>query len=386
MRPSPVTLGPDLEIAVLAAIASGSVPPDSVTPAELPSKEGRSVLAALQRVVKSGTKTPVSLRSVVAAATDVDGAERKGIARLCTRLASILSKGSGPGSEVGELVQVVRDKKLLQRLINDAGAQLAAGSLDVGSLAGLLAVERKGAGKLQSASELVANGVPPEPSGLSLKEWFPRIHSATGGLFGLWAIGGEPGLGKTTLCWQLALIAARTIPVLYYDLDGTGEGALLRWTWDICQGSRRKAGAALSRVHLRDSIRTLDADLGTLGGSGLVVCDSFQTLPTLTNHRRNSLDDWLTRFKGIVKQGHTVLLVSEKNRASYGRAAGLADFKETAELEYAVSMGAHLTGDPLDEDEPIAFSIVKNRHRRTKGRVTELVRDEKRGGHWFREI
>jgi hypothetical protein len=359
------------------------VPLQSVIPGELPSKEGRSVLAALQRVINADTVFPVSLRTVLAAATDVDGAERKAIARLIGSIARALSQAAGSGT-VNELVQAVRDKKTLQELINRSGQQLASGKLDVPALEAVFAALPP-TERLESAAELVADGIPAEPSGLSLEDHFKRIHEATGGLFGLWAIGGEPGLGKTTFCWQLSLIAARAMPVLYYDLDGTGTAALLRWTYLICGKRSNKMRKALKDVHLRDSIRTLGADLHSLSRPSLVVIDSFQTLPTLANHRRTSLDDWLVQFKGLIKQGHTVLITSEKNRAAYGH-VGLGDFKETGEIEYAASLGAHLSGDPLEEDEPVTFTIVKNRHRNRKGQVTELARDEAHGGHWFKEI
>jgi len=120
-----------------------------------------------------------------------------------------------------------------------------------------------------------------------------------------------------------------------------------------------------------------------IGAPALIIIDSLQTLPTNLSHRRSSLDKWLVDFKSIHKRGFTFVLVSEVGRNSYGE-PGLDSFKETGEIEYACSFGCILTGDPEEEDEPVTFTIVKNRHSKKKGHLLDLERDEKKT-FWFNE-
>ena len=116
----------------------------------------------------------------------------------------------------------------------------------------------------------------------------------------------------------------------------------------------------------------------------MLVIDSVQTLPTETKFRRTSLDNWLRIFKGIHNsRGFTFILVSEVGRNNYGEPS-LGAFKETGAIEYACSYGCILNGDEEDEDEPIKFTIVKNRHSKKKGHLLDLERDEKKT-FWFNE-
>lgn len=193
----------------------------------------------------------------------------------------------------------------------------------------------------------------------------------------MWIVGGEPGVGKSTLAWQIALELAKNIPVLYYDLDGTGLGDLVERTRMIFGGSKKKAMKALKRFYYREDIAQLDNDLNLIKPPAMIVTDSMQTLPTNLMHRRSSLDKWLVDFKGIVKRGYSMFIVSEVGRGSYGKVY-MESFKETGELEYAGSLCARMTGDIEDEEEPIEFHILKNRHGPKHGHITNLERDPKK--------
>jgi len=194
--------------------------------------------------------------------------------------------------------------------------------------------------------------------------------------------GGDPGVGKSTLAFQLALEMNEHMDVLYYDLDGTG----LEWFIErgrSIYGSTSKFKNSTANVYVRSGIATLDSDLMRFKSPALLIIDSLQTLPTNLFHRRSSLDKWLIDFKAIHKRGFTVILVSEVGRNSYGE-PGLDSFKETGEIEYACSFGCILTGDPEEEDEPVEFHIVKNRHSKRKGHILDLERDERKV-FWFVE-
>ena len=139
----------------------------------------------------------------------------------------------------------------------------------------------------------------------------------------------------------------------------------------------------MKQVHYRESILHLENDLNLIKPPALFVIDMMQSLPTMVNHRRNSLDKWLVQFKEVVKRGYSAFIVSEVPRGSYGKAT-MESFKETGELEYAGSLCARMMGDAEDDDEPIEFHIMKNRHGKTHGHIINLERDKKKVW-WFKE-
>jgi hypothetical protein len=376
-----VSLSKDVEACVLSAMMAGSYPLDAVKPDEMHSPEGRAVLGALKRVGKRGTSFPVSSSVIYTLATTALGADKRKTGLLVKRMQAAQS-----GVEIEDLVSAVRSRELLRRIVNTATLQYAEGTFDLGAVTALLAEERSSSA-MESIAGLLKDGLPGERKGWKLRS-LRKIHEATGGLFGIWAVGGEPGLGKSTLAMQIALdVALQGATVLFFDLDGTGQRSLARWAGMLV--GPKKAVRLLKRVYLRESIGSLDSDLAVAGPNAVVVVDSFQTLPAnLLNHRLG-LDAWLGRFKAMEKRkgGPTFLLVSEKNQASFGK-AGLGSFKETGEIAYAASMGALLVGDPTDDDEEtneIKFVIVKNRHRPKKGRVTWLKRDKEKV-YLFKEV
>lgn len=370
-------LSPRIERLLLWKMAQGEAALDTVKPEEL-SKVGQAVHAAIAQLARSGG-LPASLATVQLAAVESHGAEPADVHAFIQRVART---GEGlSAADPTDVLQSVRDQRLGQELTNRVWEQLRTGHLDIGDLIALLVRERR-ASSLTTAEALMADGIPPEVSGPPFPS-LPRTSRAAGGIHGRIVIGGLPNIGKTPLAWQIALHygAKGKRPVLWYDLDDTGEQAILRRNYEIYQ-DRAKAAEAVRSFYLRDSIMTLDQDLNAVGPA-LVVVDSVQTLPIgLAKDRRMSLDTWLARFKAVTKRGHAVLLVSEVSRANYGEAR-MSAFKETGAIEYASTFGVQLLADDEDLTE---LHIVKNRHRPKKkgetfGHVVNLT--PKPGKNWI---
>lgn len=216
------------------------------------------------------------------------------------------------------------------------------------------------------------------PSGPPIKS-LPRLSDAAGGVFGFWAIAGEPGLGKSTLARQIGAHLSQHMPVLDYDYEN-GPGVLAA---RLSRALGSQFTPVASRWYVRESIQTLEDDVARLGARALIIIDSVQALPLSVDHATDSLARWVRRFERLARQGHAVLAVSEKGRAYYGE-AHLAGYKGTGALEYAAWFGVQLVGDPEDGGAPIEVHVVKNRHRAARGHVCSLVRDEERV-FWFRE-
>jgi hypothetical protein len=382
--PVKVKLSPELEHAVLRAVAEGLVPFDSVDPAEL-STEGKAVLQGISFLQKDktpeGTPYPrVKLDSVLAAACDIAGGDRSDIKPYIKKLYAVTAD-----RDIEKVLREVRDRQSVIEVMNLASEQLALGTLDLGALGLALQERKEEALGLEPIAAAVRRGIPDPPVGWALPS-LPLITKASGGVMGVWVVGGEPGMGKSTLAYQISLEVARlSIPVLYHDLDGTGLEWLIERTRHIVGDDKDAFQKATENIFYRESIRHLSSDLRQLAPPALVVVDSIQTLPTKELYRRTSLDHWIVKLKQLVHQGYTVLLVSEKSRAEYGHAS-LKAFKESGEIEYAASFAAQLIssedGDP--RDAPVEFHIVKNRHRPDKGHIATLWRDDKKS-FWFTE-
>lgn len=345
------------------AIINGVAHPDVVAVDEL-SQKGQVVLAAIGSLVAAGAGAPFPLRAVYLASTDVLGSDRADMRAYFTDIAD-----ASAGASVEDILRMVRDKQLLVELINEAGSQLRAGRLDPGAISSMLGQDAVVGGKLRSVADAIAEGLPPDPQGFRLAS-LPRTTDLTGGVYGMWAVAGEPGSGKSTLAWQLSLDIGRTTPVLYYDFEN-GFSVLMQRTRVIFGGDFDRIRGATSKIFVRDSIRTLESDLGYLREPALIVIDSVQKLPTSVIHKRGGLDSWVHRIEGLKKRGYSILLISEVPRISYNNSPGIGDFKETGEIEYAADLGMRLL--PLPENNA-ELHIVKNRHKPHKGFVTTLHR------------
>ena len=374
-----IKLATDLEQSLLKAISLGLTSPSTLAPEEL-SKPGRAVLKAATHLINNGASTPLKPSAIYLTSKKIFGGETEDLSKYLRHLDKV-----SLGDDASAVIQTLRDKDVLVQLVNEAGRQLKDGAPNFLTFQTMLAErEETGAGrghKIKPLADLVDEEFPPPPHGPAITS-LPKISKAANGICGIWALGGDPGVGKSTLAWQLALEMNEHMDVLYYDLDGTGTD------WFIERGkhiykSTKKFKKHTERVFVRNGISSLDTDLMRIGTPALIVIDSLQTLPTNLSHRRSSLDKWLVDFRSIHKRGFTFILVSEVGRNSYGE-PGLDSFKETGEIEYACSFGCILTGDPEEEDEPVEFTIVKNRHSKKKGHILDLERDEKKV-FWFNE-
>lgn len=359
-------LSEDLETAILAGMIKGQVPRDAVESEEL-SKFGRVVLAALRNLDKP-TSADILLHAV-----EVSGVPKDSVSGYLRAV-----ELAGAGVESSEILRKVRDKQVLVDLINEAGDQLHKGTLDLTLLTGLFQKEAGGSTDLFSISELVKDGLPARPEGLTLRS-LQILSEASGGVMGMWVIGGEPGVGKSTLAWQIVLDAATRMPVIMYDFEN-GFPVMMDHTREIFSGNLDHIRAATERVYYRDSIRSLDADLARVPAPALVVVDSIQKLPGSVEFRRSSLDRWIHRLEYLKKRGYTVLIVSEIGRAAYGHDAYIGAYKETGEIEYSADFALQLLAGAGDVVEA---HIVKNRHRPKKGLGVMLQR---KSAWLFREI
>lgn len=365
-------LNPGLEKAVISALSRGLLGLDVVSPDEL-SKPGRQLYSAITHLTKSA-KPPFPIHSIYTVAVEIFGGDTGDIQNYLKNV-----NKAGVGTEVKEVLRAVRAKQALTDITNEVARQLAEGEFNPQALRKMTEIDL-GGDKPRNLADAIKEGWPELKTGLPIKS-LTRIGKTSGGLSGMWVVGGEPGLGKSTLAFQIGLDITQTHPVLYYDLDDSQTTFLGRLK-TITQGDRDKASKLTRQFYHRDSIRDLEQDTGQINPPALIVIDSIQTLPTRVNFRRSSLDDWIHRLKAVAKLGYSVLLVSEVSRTSYGEAR-MSGFKESGEIEYACSFGATLLDD--EDTGLIGFHVVKNRHGTEKGLVTYLERDNTKQ-FWFNEV
>lgn len=377
-----VKLAADLEKALLRSIAEGLCPTDIVAAEEL-SKSAKQAYEAIVHLLKRNTPAPLKPDSILLQAQAMFGVDRE------TFRAYLRSfKEYDTGSEVSSILRAAREKQLLVHLINEAGQQLAKGHLDVGEIRTLVERDVSADNAMQAMAVSVQDKFPIPPSGIPIRS-LPIFSEATNGLIGVIVIGGEPGLGKSTLAFQLGLDAGEERPVVYYDLDGTGHEWLLDRVRHIAGDSIKAFRKLTKKFYLRETISTLEDDLSFArkehgDGKIVVVIDSLQTLPTSIKYKKEGLDSWINRFKQLSKKDVIPILVSEQNRAAYGEAK-MSGFKGSGDIEYAGSLCVQLLQDEDDDaDDPVQVHIVKNRHGKTKGHIIDLMRDKKKV-FWFNE-
>jgi hypothetical protein len=270
------------------------------------------------------------------------------------------------GDDLDSLLRRIQRRAQLESLINLAGEHLADDSWDPAPLRELLVESTPTAGVC--LAEVDAES----PVGLRLP--YEALETATGGLYGLWVIAAEPGVGKSTLAWQIALHVGQQLPVHYFDFELT-PGLVAARLDAAYPGMRRDL---TRRVYYHQKITDLEALVH--GDPSVIVIDSFQKLPANLEHRRAGLDRWMRRLEEIKQQGHHILVISEKDRMSYERAS-LSAFKESGAIEYAADVAIQLVRDPDLHDE-LEIHVVKNRHHPARGKVSRLIRE----GSWaFRE-
>lgn len=377
-----IKLAADLEKALLRSIAEGVCRPDVVEPEEL-SKTARQTYESICYLLKKKAETPLKPASILLTAQSLFGVDRDEYKSYLKSFADL-----DTGSEVESILRSAREKQLLVKIINEAGQQLSNGHLNVRDISRIMENNETAASAPKALALSVQNEFPKPPTGIPIRS-LPLLSEATNGLIGVWIIGGEPGLGKSTLAFQLALDAASEYPALYYDLDGTGHVWLLDRVRSIAGDSLKTFRKLTERFYLRDGIGTLDDDIAGIRkeygqGKVVVVIDSLQTLPSSIKYKKESLDSWINRFKQLSKQDIVIIAVSEQNRAHYGEAV-MGGFKGSGDIEYAGSLCMQLLQDEdANENDPVEVHIVKNRHGRRKGHVVDLERDNKKV-FWFND-
>lgn len=369
-----ITLSPDLEKALLRAIAEGVCPVDVVVPEEL-GKKAKVIYGSIKHLLDKKAVPPLKPASILLTAANLYGAPKDLVKDYLRSF-----KEFETGREIRTILRTSREKAILVSLINEAGGQLASGGLRLSDLQRLLDKDSYVEQSTPFSSD-VTNTFPKPPSGINIRS-LPIISAATRGVFGVWIIGGEPGAGKSTLSWQLALDIGSRLPVIYYDIDGTGRAWFRERTRSIVGGNIRLFRKLTSRLYYRENIRTLDEDLTAVKPPAMIVVDSTQTLPTSVKYQKQSLDEWIKKFKDLSQRGYVVLLISEKPRSQYGE-AHISGFKGSGDLEYGGSVCIQLLEEEDDEDS-IQCHIVKNRHGKGKGHIINLERDLKKI-FWFKE-
>lgn len=371
-----IVLAPQLERSLLSAILGGTIAPSLLSAEEL-SKEGKVILQSIQHLLKHGATAPLKESSVLFIAMKVFGSGKKQAKKLLR-----LMRHQDVEEDAKIIIKTARSKEALVSFINEASVQLSEGSFDRPKLSQLVGKDNWSTGKLSPVSDLISEGFPKPPRGVEMPS-LPIISKATHGFSGLWILGGEPGVGKSTFAWQIAIELSENMAVFYYDLDGTGLDYFLDNTLKICGGSEKKVKKIMNKFYFRESLVNIDEDLAMCKAPALLVVDSMQTVPVNITHRRSSLDKWILEFKEIAKRGYPMLVVSEVPRGSYENVS-LGGYKETGAIEYAGSVCARMMGDIEDEDEPIQFHIIKNKHYRTKGHLVNLERSKGKD-YWFEE-
>jgi hypothetical protein len=374
-----ITLDPNLERALLRAEAEGVVNTDIVDSKEL-SKKGKAVHDAITHLLKKGAKPPLHPASIALTAHSLSGFPKSSADSYLKSFREFQT-----GEEIATILQTAREKAALVDVINQAGEQLASGVLNVSDLSRSLdfgSTTRSGH-NFESLSKRVGDKFTKPPSGHDIVS-LPEISKATNGLAGIWVVGGEPGLGKSTLALQIALDVAREVPAAYIDIDGTGEAYFIDRLRSIYGNDIGRFKKATKSFFYRESIDDLDqlTTSGSFKAPGLIIVDSIQTLPVNFKYSKEAMDNWLRRFKLLSQRGYAMLLISEKSRAQYG-SAELGGYKGTGDIEYSGTLCAHVLADD-DNDDLLKFIIVKNRHGPRKGHIVNLIRDSEKT-FWFAE-
>lgn len=199
------------------------------------------------------------------------------------------------------------------------------------------------------------------PAGRAIPN-FPVLTEMTGGLRGLWVIGGMTGAGKSTLAANIvANVAASDFPVLYLDLEND-TGPVPRETAARIASAYGRGGA-LNHAYPYQRLADLEADRTRyFPAPALIVVDHLQHLARGddSDQRRASLDSLVRQCQELVLEGYTVIALSQHGRRWYGQPPSLAAFKETGAIEAGASAAVGIW-QPRDFDPP-RVRVVKLRH------------------------
>lgn len=260
----------------------------------------------------------------------------------------------------------LRKRQALVNTIQAISSQLEQEIYDPSRIAGVLSSVTLPDPPVPLSVRLQAGSVKP-PTGLPVG--FPSIQKATGGIIGMWVVGGETGVGKSTFALQVACEIAKSHPVIYYDAEN-GEDVLASHVQIAHSGAKTLSFA--DRLYIRSSVATMETDLKLFPPPALIIVDSAQKFGYELGGRsyREAINALIRRLELIKRSGYSVILVSEISRASYGQVSN-AGYAETRELEFSADVAAQIV---LQSDDRVEFHITKNRHKPVRGYVTSLER------------
>jgi hypothetical protein len=362
-----VKVATKLEHELLAAVVRGAASPSIVDAKEL-SKIGRIVHNAITQLMQNGLQAPIKLATVFTHCISNLGAPE---ADTRDFLRAIQTAYASKDHQV--LLKVAKEKETLVGLLNEASKQLGSGTVELRKFSEIVEKNREAGEAPRSLAE-IHKDYDGEPEAGVMVASLPGIMEITRGVQGVWIIGGREGVGKSTLGLQIAIEVQQHMPVLYYDVDGTGE----QWTcYRVTQAVGQEGfEAATANMFYRPFIGSLDSDLMGYKAPAMIVVDSIQTLPYEAKHRRSSVDSWLNTFKALTNKGYIVLIISELSREG--------EYKESSGINYAGALNAEIRASEQDEGL-LEFWIKKNRHGPRKGHVATLTRNQEHP-FWLEEI
>jgi replicative DNA helicase/biotin operon repressor len=267
-------------------------------------------------------------------------------------------------------------------------AKLKTGAADIGELAAAAAKLEE----LSTPTKKRDSWPAPSDLVLALGSQGPRLATGVGpidsgwrggALMGLlWAIGGAPGAGKTTLAVQLLHAwAEQGVPCCYLAGDEPRDGVLVRLGQHLgidrgclehgIEADKRQLAEHLAALPLHVLDPDLDdgCDIVSVGKQmramypegPLVICaDSLQTLAALVPDRvakemRGKVDHVLKQCKLVARTQRVLfILLSELSRASYkmkgqSQVEDIAAGKESGGIEYAVGALSVIRSVPKSE-------------------------------------
>ncbi len=364
-------LSDNLEHLILCAVINGYTDMKMVRKEEL-SRQGQFVYDGLVKLCKK-RRPPFAANTVLAAATDLAGGDPDILRPFIHKIMD-----AGGSGEAEDVLNAVREKKTLLEIVNLASEQMSGGGLNRQAFLEKLSGSKHDS--LKTVSSFFEGKERYEmPEGVPLPD-LPKLNAATHGLFGVWALSGDSGVGKSTLTMEIAVQVGRRRPVLFYDYEN-GQPVLLSHLSQAFQYNNKKIREVTKQIYFRDGIHTLDADLASLGKPCLIVVDSLQKIAVRgSDDKRAGIEKWIHRLEAMKILGHCVLMVSEKNRAFYGR-TGQAGYKESGEIEYTVDVGLELM-EVKGTNGVVEVSLNKNRNWPNKGYISTMTR---RNCWWFVE-
>ena len=368
LKPTPFS--PDLERAVLAALLRGTMAPGEILPDELSKPAKWLHRAVIELRLRIPSDLPLDPESVLITAADGFGGDREELRRSLVEVA----RYSGDGTLL-DVVKRLRNRKVLFELMTRAGEQLQSGIFDPEPFLETLTSAPR-TETLGSMADRIGDEIPQEPEGAPL-EGLPDLSGVIGGIFGMWAVAGEPKTGKSTFAWQLALGAARVMPVVFYDFEN-GWGTVLSRLFRVFDRDLARLKDHTKNIFYRQDISRMETDLHEVGTPALVVVDSVQRLPSSVEYRREGLSRWVYRLEEQKRYGRSVLAVSEIPRSQYGETPSVGVYKETGSIEYSADVGLQMVRD----GGAASLHVVAHRHRPVRGRVATLRRVK---DWWFEE-